>query len=79
MWKQEMQHFEAVRTNTKWQEVFWLGDFAFCVEKSRWLEFLWFVPQLWIHVDSVKQRHNLCMLRDLKAVQVHISATTLKD
>jgi hypothetical protein len=73
MWK-EKKYFEALLTNTKRQEVFWLFDFAFRVEKPRWFKFLWLVPQVWIHMDSMEQRYNLCILWNFKAVEVHISA-----
>lgn len=71
--------FEVVLTNTKRQKVFWLGDFSFCIEESCWFKLLWFIPQVRIHMNSMQQRHDLCILWNLKSVQDHISAKKRKE
>lgn len=63
-------------TGAERQEVFRLGDFPLRIEKPRGFELLWLVPQVRVHVDGVEQGHNLCVLRDLEAVQVHIPGGT---
>lgn len=57
------------------KEEFRLHHFAFCVQETGGIEFLGLLPQRRVHVDGVKKRHDLRMLRQPVAVVVQVPET----
>jgi hypothetical protein len=46
-------------SDTEWQEERWNLNFSFGVDESTRPEFLWLVPELWVHVNAVDEWHDM--------------------
>lgn len=66
----------ATTTDTERNEEVRLVNFAFGIQEAAWVELLGAVPQRWVHVDAVDQRHDIRTSWDCVAIDDDITVET---
>lgn len=64
--------------NAKGQEIRWNLNFSFGINKSTWSEFLWLIPERWIHVNAVNQWNDMWAGWNFVTVELFVTVSKKK-